>query len=185
RSRRPARRSGRATGAPRPARARKGTSRAMPVNDPFTFDVLVNYLMIGAALMALGMLGFLARRNLIVMFLSAEMMLQGTALTLVGFGRYYGDWTGQVLTIVILTVAACEASIALALILILFNRRSSLDVTLWQDIREPGQPAVDAAVEESEAEPVVAAAGPESYPHLVPAGVEPPHPTRPWTERRD
>ena len=86
------------------------------------------------------MLGFLARRNLIVMFLSAEMMLQGTALTLVGFGRYHGNWTGQVFTIVILTVAACEASIALALILILFNRRSSLDVTLWQDIREPGQP---------------------------------------------
>ena len=92
--------------------------------------------------MALGMLGFLARRNLIVMFLSAEMMLQGTALTLVGFGRYHGNWTGQVFTIVILTVAACEASIALALILVLFNRRSSLDVTLWQDLREPGQPEV-------------------------------------------
>ena len=107
---------------------------------PFTFDILRNYLLVGAALMALGMLGFLARRNLIVMFLSAEMMLQGTALTLVGFGRYHGNWTGQVFTIVILTVAACEASIALALILVLFNRRSSLDVTLWQEIREPGQP---------------------------------------------
>ena len=82
------------------------------------------------------MLGFLSRRNLIVMFLSAEMMLQGTALTLVGFGRYHGNWTGQVFTIVILTVAACEAAIALALILVLYNRRSSLDVTLWQDIRE-------------------------------------------------
>ena len=56
----------------------------MTTPDPFTFDILINYLMIGAALFALGMLGFLARRNLIVMFLSAEMMLQGTALTLVG-----------------------------------------------------------------------------------------------------
>ena len=104
----------------------------------FSFDTLSNYLLVGAALMALGMLGFLSRRNLIVMFLSVEMMLQGTALSLVGFGRYHGNWTGQVFTIVILTVAACEASIALALIVILFNRRSSLDVTLWQDIREPG-----------------------------------------------
>src|SRR5215475_9685744 len=130
----------------------------------FTFELLRDYLLVGAALMALGMIGFLARRNLIVMFLSAEMMLQGTALTLVGFGRYYGNWTGQVLTIMILTVAACEASIALALILILFHRRSSLDVTLWQEIREPGQPPV---VEDlTEAEPVVAHAGPESYPHL-------------------
>ena len=99
-----------------------------------------HYLVVGAILFALGMIGFLARRNMILMFLSAEMMLQGTALTLVGFGRYHGNWTGQVFTIVILTVAACEASIALALILILFNRRSSLDVTLWREIREPGQP---------------------------------------------
>ena len=157
----------------------------MPPSDAFTFDILRNYLLVGAALMVLGMLGFLARRNLIVMFLSAEMMLQGTALTLVGFGRYHGNWTGQVFTIVILTVAACEASIALALILILFNRRSSLDVTLWQDIREPGQPPSLATAEDAEAEPVEPAAGPESYPHLTPSGIEPAHPAQPWIERRD
>ncbi len=152
--------------------------------DAFPFDNLLNYLMIGAALMALGMIGFLARRNLIVMFLSAEMMLQGVALTLVGFGRYHGNWTGQVFTIVILTVAACEASIALALVLILFNRKSSLDVSLWQEIREPGVPATEDDPAE-DAEPLEPVAGPESYPHLTPAGVEPPHPTQPWTQRRD
>ena len=112
-------------------------------------DVLRNYLLIGAALFALGMLGFLTRRNLIVMFLSVEMMLQGTALSLVAFGRYHGTWTGQVFTIVILTVAACEASIALALIVILYNRRSSLDVTLWQDIREASVTAEPAARDRS------------------------------------
>jgi NADH-quinone oxidoreductase subunit K len=150
--------------------------------EPFPFEQLINYLSIGAALFALGMIGFLARRNLIVMFLSAEMMLQGVALTLVAFGRYHGNWTGQVLTIVILTVAACEASIGLALILILFNRKSSLDVTLWQEIREPGRPAsIDPS---DEAEPVGAILGPESYPHLTPAGVEPEHPTTPWTVQR-
>lgn len=155
----------------------------MPV---FSFDMLMNYLLVGAALMALGMIGFLARRNMIVMFLSAEMMLQGTALTLVGFGRYHGNWTGQIFTIVILTVAACEASIALALILILFNRRASLDVTLWQDIREEGRPsAADIGQEAAEAEPLPASPGTESYPHLTPAGIEPPHPTQPWIERRD
>src|SRR6516165_9184238 len=126
----------------------------MMPSDPFTFEILRDYLLVGAALFVLGMIGFLARRNLIIMFLSAEMMLQGTALTLVGFGRWYGNWTGQVFTIVILTVAACEASIALALILILFHRRSSLDVTLWQDIREAGVPATAAAAEAEEAEPV-------------------------------
>jgi NADH-quinone oxidoreductase subunit K len=149
----------------------------------FSFEMLTNFLLVGAALMALGMLGFLSRRNLIVMFLSAEMMLQGVALTLVGFGRYHGNWTGQVFTIVILTVAACEASIALALILILFNRRSSLDVSLWQEIREPGQaPTVDS---EGEAEPELPSDGAETYPHLLTAGIEPPHPTEAWTQRRD
>ncbi|HEV3162835.1 MAG TPA: NADH-quinone oxidoreductase subunit NuoK [Isosphaeraceae bacterium] len=156
----------------------------MPETDLFTFDVLVNYLLVGAALMALGMLGFLSRRNLIVMFLSAEMMLQGTAVTLVGFGRYHGNWTGQIFTIVILTVAACEAALALALILVLFNRRESLDVTLWQDIREPELPAVVEPLEQ-EAEPIEPEPGPESYPHLTPAGVEPPHPSQPWEQRRD
>jgi NADH-quinone oxidoreductase subunit K len=154
-----------------------------PETDVFTFEILRSYLLVGAALMAIGMVGFLARRNLIVMFLSAEMMLQGTALTLVGFGRYHGNWTGQVFTIVILTVAACEASIALALILILYHRRSSLDVTLWQDIREPGQAAIPDDV--AEAEPIEVSEGPETYPQLYPAGVEPPHPREAWTVRRD
>ena len=153
--------------------------------DVFTLDVLRNYLLVGAALFALGMLGFLARRNMIVMFLSVEMMLQGVALSLVGFGRYHGTFTGQVFTIVILTVAACEASIALALIVILYNQRSSLDVTLWQDIREADVPATAAALEVEDAEPIAVEPGPESYPHLVPAGIEPAHPTQPWIERRN
>ncbi|MGC8643150.1 MAG: NADH-quinone oxidoreductase subunit NuoK [Isosphaeraceae bacterium] len=156
------------------------------MTDTFTIDILRNYLLVGAALFSLGILGFLSRRNLIVMFLSAEMMLQGTALSLVAFGRYHGNWTGQVFTIVILTVAACEASIALALIVILYNRRSSLDVTLWQDIREEGLPAAGSLVaEEAEAEPLEPVPGPESYPSLTPAGIEPPHPVRPWLERRE
>jgi NADH-quinone oxidoreductase subunit K len=151
--------------------------------EPFTFDLLSNYLWLGAALMALGMLGFLSRRNLIVMFLSAEMMLQGTALTLVGFGRYHGNWTGVVFTIAILTVAACEAALALALIVVLFRRRGSLDVTLWHDLREAGLPPVEEL--EEEAEPIEPTPGPESYPRLTPAGVEPPHPRQPWEVRRD
>jgi NADH-quinone oxidoreductase subunit K len=152
--------------------------------DAFSLDLLRNYLFVGAALFALGMLGFLARRNLIVMFLSAEMMLQGTALSLIAFGRYHGNFTGQVFTIVILTVAACEASIALALVVVLYNRRSSLDVTLWQDIREEGVPAASPAQEASEAESIEPVPGPESYPILTPAGIEPAHPVQPWLERR-
>ncbi len=152
-------------------------------SEPFGFDLLTSYLILGAALLALGMLGFLTRRNLIVMFLSAEMMLQGVSLTLVGFGRYHGTWTGQVLTIMILTVAACEAAIALVLVLVLYNRRHSLDVSLWQDIRDPGQPPVVDRPEE--AEPLEPSRGPETYPQLTTAGIEPAHPSLSTTERRD
>ena len=154
------------------------------VTEPaFSLDLLTNYLLVGAALMALGMLGFLSRRNLIVMFLSAEMMLQGTALTLVGFGRYHGNWTGIVFTIVVLTVAACEAALALALILVLFKRRKSLDVTLWHDLRESGLPPLLEST--TSAEPARIEPGPESYPHLTPAGIEPAHSKQRWEVRRD
>jgi NADH-quinone oxidoreductase subunit K len=155
-----------------------------PPPDLFTLDVLRDYLLVGAALFVLGMLGFLSRRNLIVMFLSAEMMLQGTALSLIGFGRYHGNWTGQVFTILILTVAACEASIGLALIVILYNRRSSLDVTLWQDLRDTNAVATPASEVIEEAEAIEVVPGLESYPHLTPAGVEPAHPVQRWIERR-
>jgi len=129
---------------------------------------LHNYLAVAAILFALGAVGFLARRNLIIMFLSAEMMLQGVALNLVAFARYRGNLQGQAFTLFILTVAACEAAIALALILMLFRRRKSLDVSLWQDLREPDlEPIVDE-------EPLPAP--PEVLPHLTPAGREPDHP---------
>ena len=63
---------------------------------------------------AIGMLGFLTRRNMIIMFLSAEMMLQGVAINLVAFARYRGNLHGQVFVLFLLTVAACEAGLALA-----------------------------------------------------------------------
>jgi NADH-quinone oxidoreductase subunit K len=129
-----------------------------------------HYLVVGAILFVLGMIGFLARRNLIVMFLSVEMMLQGVTINLVAFARYRGNLQGQVFTLFILTVAACEAGIALALILMLFRRRRSLDVSLWQDLREPDQ---DPTVDE---EPLPPVPEEEPLPTLTPSGVEPPHP---------
>src|SRR5438309_4076258 len=100
---------------------------------------LHHFLVVGAILFCLGVIGFLARRNMIVMFLSAEMMLQGVALNFVAFARYRGNLQGQAFTLFILTVAACEAGVALALILMLYKAKHSLDVSDWQALREPGQ----------------------------------------------
>ncbi|MFO0867493.1 MAG: NADH-quinone oxidoreductase subunit NuoK [Pirellulales bacterium] len=128
---------------------------------------LFNYLVVGAVLFALGMIGFLVRRNMIVMFLCAEMMLQGISVSLVAWGRYHGHWGGQMLVIFILTVAACEAAIALALILMLFHRSGRLDIAFWQEMREEGQPAyVDREVPEEREEE-------RHWPRLTPAGQRP------------
>jgi NADH-quinone oxidoreductase subunit K len=129
---------------------------------------LSHYLAVGAALFVLGAVGFLTRRNLIVMFLSAEMMLQGVTLNLVAFARDRGNLHGQVFALFIVTVAACEAGIALALIVTLYRTRRSLDVSLWQDLHEAGQePTVDT-------EPLPPPAEEEPMPTLTPAGLQPP-----------
>jgi NADH-quinone oxidoreductase subunit K len=135
--------------------------------------LLYNFLVVGAILFALGLVGFLIRRNLIVMFLCAELMLQGVAVSLIGFGRYHGSqgapgaWGGQMLVIFIITVAACEAGIAMALILMLARRCGVLDSATWQELREEGQPPyVDRQVPEERVEDRV-------WPHLTPAGIRP------------
>jgi NADH-quinone oxidoreductase subunit K len=130
---------------------------------------LHHYLIVGAALFCLGIVGFLARRNLIVMFLSAEMMLQGVAINLVAFARYRGNLQGQSFTLFIITVAACEAGIALALTLMLYKAKHSLDVSGWQELREPDQ---EATLDE---DPLPQSPRPAPMPKLSPAGLEPVH----------
>ncbi len=136
---------------------------------------LHHFLVVGAILFCLGAIGFLARRNLIVRFLCAEMMLQGVAINLVAFARYRGNLEGQAFVLFILTVAACEAAVALALILMLYKKRGSLDVSLWQDLREEGQEsATDADKEDPLPTPTPESAGPA--PHAGRHGAE--HPRR-------
>ena len=130
---------------------------------------LENYLIVGAILFALGLVGFISRRNLIIMFLCVEMMLQGVALNLVAFARYHGNLGGQVLTLFILTVAACEAAIALVLVLMLYRRKHTLDVSVWQDLREADQEPI------ADDEPLPAAPPEPTWPQLPPAGPEPAH----------
>ncbi len=129
--------------------------------------LLNNYLSVGAILFTLGLIGFLSRRNLIVMFLCAELMLQGVSLTLVGFSTFHGSWGGQVFTIFSLALAGAEAAVALALIVVLFRRNETLDISLWQDLREADQPPVLDEFEAAEPEPETV------YPELTRSGLLP------------
>ena len=134
--------------------------------------VLYQNLVVGALLFALGAFGFLARRNLIVMFLSVELMLQGVMLNLLAFSRYHGDAQGQVFAIMVLTVAACESAIALALVIALYQQRRTLDVALVSELNErtESDPDVDMPPPWSELdEPPL----PQAPPRLAPAGPEP------------
>jgi NADH-quinone oxidoreductase subunit K len=128
---------------------------------------LENYLVVGAILFVLGIIGFLSRRNMILMFLSAEMMLQGVAINLVAFAHYRGNLQGQVFVLFTLTVAACEAGVALALVLLLYRSRKTLDVSVWQDLREADVEPIE------DDEPLPPAPIEEPLPQLTPAGLAP------------
>ena len=131
--------------------------------------LVLNGLVVGAMLFALGLVGILARRNLIVMFLSAELMLQGVSVSLVSWSRHHGDWGGQVLVIFVLTVAACEAAVALVFVLQAFARTGRLDAAAWQTLRESVLPrVVDRELPASDATAM-------EFPRLTPAGIEPEH----------
>ena len=135
----------------------------------------MRFLLVGAGLFILGAIGFLTRRNLILMVLSAELMMHGVSMTLVTFGRIHQTQEGQIFTIFTLTVAACEAGLALALVLSLYRKSHSLDIQLWSELREPDMPA---PVQDA---PTRIDDGSGSYgdtPKLTPAGIAPKDPPR-------
>ena len=103
---------------------------------PFTDVTLAHFLLTSAVLFVVGMVGFLTRRNLIIMFLCTELKFQAAAIALVAFGRYHSDISGQVFMIFILTVAAAEAALALALVVLLYRRRETLSAEAWSELSE-------------------------------------------------
>ena len=89
---------------------------------------LEHYLIVSALLFSLGLLGVLARRNVLVMYMSLELMLNAANLALVAFSRFNNDLNGQVMVFFIITVAAAEVSVGLALIVALYRKRQTAHV---------------------------------------------------------
>ena len=88
-----------------------------------------HYLFVGAILLVLGIFGiFLNRKNVIVIFMSIELMLLAVNLNLVAFSSTLGDLAGQVFALFVLTVAAAEAAIGLAIVVVYFRNRGSIEV---------------------------------------------------------
>ena len=90
---------------------------------------LAHYLVLGAILFAISMAGiFLNRRNVIIMLMAIELMLLAVNLNFIAFSRYLDDMAGQVFVFFILTVAAAESAIGLAILVLLFRNAGSIDV---------------------------------------------------------
>jgi NADH-quinone oxidoreductase subunit K len=89
---------------------------------------LPHYLLVSACLFGLGLLGVILRRNLLVMYMGLELMLNAANLALVAFSRFNNNLNGQIMVFFIITVAAAEVSVGLALIVALYRRRQSAHV---------------------------------------------------------
>ncbi|ASN81620.1 MULTISPECIES: NADH-quinone oxidoreductase subunit NuoK [Deinococcus] len=86
------------------------------------------YLALSGILFALGMIGVLTRRTAIMVFLSVELMLNAANLSLVAFARSWGDLTGQTAVFIVMTLAAAEVAIGLAIIVSIFRKRETTNV---------------------------------------------------------
>jgi NADH-quinone oxidoreductase subunit K len=90
---------------------------------------LPHYLSVGAMMFTIGVFGiFLNRKNVIVILMSVELMLLAVNINLVAFSSFLGDLTGQIFALFILTVAAAEAAIGLAIVVVYFRNRGSIAV---------------------------------------------------------
>lgn len=89
---------------------------------------VTHYLVLGGVLFAVGVVGVITRRNAIIVYMCIELMLNAVNLTFVAFARQLGDMGGHVFTFMVMTVAAAEAAVGLAIIIALFRNRRSVDV---------------------------------------------------------
>lgn len=93
------------------------------------------YLVLSALVFAIGVTGVITRRNLIVILMSIELMLNAVNLTFIAFSRSLGSMDGQVIVFFVMTVAAAEAVVGLAIIISLFRHRQSLDPQEMQQLK--------------------------------------------------
>jgi len=93
-------------------------------------DVTLNwYLALSAVLFTIGVLGVLFRRNVIIILMSVELMLNAVNLTLVALSQSMGDVSGQILVFFVMSVAAAEAAVGLAIVIAIFRNKLTVDVT--------------------------------------------------------
>ncbi|MCR9160065.1 MAG: NADH-quinone oxidoreductase subunit NuoK [Nannocystaceae bacterium] len=97
---------------------------------------LISPLILAFALFVIGMVGVLVRRNVLIMLMSVELMLNGANVALITFSRLWGDLDGQVFSMFVIAVAAAEAAVGLAIVVSIFRTRASADVDQLTTLRD-------------------------------------------------
>ena len=93
------------------------------------------YLMLSAAVFTIGVFGFITRRNIIIMFMSIELMLNAVNINLIALSHYLQDVRGQILAFFVIAVAAAEAAIGLAIVIALFRNKATAHVDEVKEMR--------------------------------------------------
>jgi len=94
-----------------------------------------HYLVLGAMLFAVGAYGVLARKNLLIVLMSLELMLNAVNVSFIAFSKILGDMTGHVFMIMALTVAAAEVAVGLAIVVSIYSRRETVNVDLLKILK--------------------------------------------------
>ena len=89
---------------------------------------LANYLIVSAVLFMIGAAGVMFRKNVIVIFMCVELMLNAVNLTLIAFSQFMGDQSGQILVFFVMTVAAAEAAVGLAIVISVYRNKETVEI---------------------------------------------------------
>jgi NADH-quinone oxidoreductase subunit K len=106
------------------------------VNANLLFEIGLNhYLILSTVLFCLGMIGVLLRRNAIVMLMSIELMLNAVNISLIAFGKYNNNIDGQIMVFFVMTIAAAEAAVGLALAVSIFKRFKEVNIRFFEHLK--------------------------------------------------
>ena len=89
---------------------------------------IYNYLFLGAALFTIGVIGVLTRKNIMVILMSIELMMNAVNINLIAFSRHLGQTAGQIFAIFVITVAAAEAAVGLGIVIAMFRNKETMNI---------------------------------------------------------
>lgn len=95
-----------------------------------------SYVFVAMLLFSIGILGVISRKNIFVIYMSIELMLNSVNLILVAVSRYYTDVDGQIMAMMVIAIAAAEAAVFLSIIVVLYRRKKSLDSDIFNVLKQ-------------------------------------------------